>query len=263
MVPKCMGGSDHSDNLVKLLPEEHYIAHLLLAKIHPNVPGLWGAVAWMSTGHPKRSMNKVHGWVRRSIAAATAERSKKWHAENVHPMLGKKQTPETKKAISTAAKNYGVSVHQYDATSLEFLRSFKSLNEAAVAINRSPQTIYAACTKANRTAGGFKFSYVKSSVYPGTGTSTRARFTCSNKHKRGLVNRAPWEVLAARGRSDLLKIWALAPIISQLLKDGQDARISQDLKLNAHVVRKIKNKIKSGWDPATDERWVKYFSASA
>jgi len=33
IIPKCFGGLDTEDNLVKLYPREHYIAHLLLYKI--------------------------------------------------------------------------------------------------------------------------------------------------------------------------------------------------------------------------------------
>jgi hypothetical protein len=35
IVPKCMGGSDDSHNLVLLTPREHFIAHLLLYKDNP------------------------------------------------------------------------------------------------------------------------------------------------------------------------------------------------------------------------------------
>lgn len=34
IVPRCMGGSDEAENLVKLRPEDHFFAHLLLAKVH-------------------------------------------------------------------------------------------------------------------------------------------------------------------------------------------------------------------------------------
>ena len=36
IVPKCLGGSNKKENLVKLTPEEHYVAHQLLVKIYPN-----------------------------------------------------------------------------------------------------------------------------------------------------------------------------------------------------------------------------------
>jgi hypothetical protein len=36
VIPRCMDGMDDPTNLVELLPEEHRIAHLLLAKIYPH-----------------------------------------------------------------------------------------------------------------------------------------------------------------------------------------------------------------------------------
>ena len=67
IIPKCMGGSDESNNLVKLTPEEHYIAHQLLAKIHPKNNALAMAVLMMTVN---RSSNKLYGWVRRRHSEA-------------------------------------------------------------------------------------------------------------------------------------------------------------------------------------------------
>lgn len=67
IVPRCMGGDDNASNIVKLTPNEHYIAHLLLAKIHPTNLKLWSAVVMMKSGINGRS-NKVYGWIRRNHA---------------------------------------------------------------------------------------------------------------------------------------------------------------------------------------------------
>ena len=54
IIPRSFGGSDDADNLVRLTPEDHFFAHLLLAKIHGGkmssalacmllvAPGHWG-----------------------------------------------------------------------------------------------------------------------------------------------------------------------------------------------------------------------------
>lgn len=34
IIPRCLGGLDNDDNLIKLTAKEHYIAHMLLAKIY-------------------------------------------------------------------------------------------------------------------------------------------------------------------------------------------------------------------------------------
>lgn len=67
ILPRCLGGKDNKSNLVDLTPEEHYVAHQLLVKIHPNEPGLKIAAAMMI---PQRPSNKLYGWVRRNHAAA-------------------------------------------------------------------------------------------------------------------------------------------------------------------------------------------------
>lgn len=47
IIPKCLKGTNDKSNIVRLTAREHYIAHLLLAKIHKN-KGLDKAVALMS-----------------------------------------------------------------------------------------------------------------------------------------------------------------------------------------------------------------------
>jgi hypothetical protein len=36
IVPRCMGGADTQDNIVRLTAREHFICHLLLVEIHPR-----------------------------------------------------------------------------------------------------------------------------------------------------------------------------------------------------------------------------------
>ncbi|WCZ66232.1 homing endonuclease [Yersinia phage MHG19] len=66
IIPKCMGGSNDEYNLVRLTPEEHYLAHQLLIKIYPNNGKLVYAAKMMcvSTQYARRS-NKSYGWIRR------------------------------------------------------------------------------------------------------------------------------------------------------------------------------------------------------
>lgn len=47
IIPRCLNGTNCKSNIVRLTAREHYIAHLLLAKIHKN-KGLAKAVALMS-----------------------------------------------------------------------------------------------------------------------------------------------------------------------------------------------------------------------
>lgn len=48
VLPKALGGSDDSSNLVALTAKEHFLAHVLLAKIHGGI--MWQAVIVMKGG---------------------------------------------------------------------------------------------------------------------------------------------------------------------------------------------------------------------
>lgn len=65
IVPKCMGGTDKKSNIVKLSPEEHFFAHILLVKIYPETPGLILAVNRMCTGHTGKRNRVMYGWLKR------------------------------------------------------------------------------------------------------------------------------------------------------------------------------------------------------
>jgi hypothetical protein len=67
ILPRCMGGSDSEENLVKLTPEEHYLAHQLLVKIYPNNHALAKAAVMMI---PNRPSNKMYGWIKRRFSKA-------------------------------------------------------------------------------------------------------------------------------------------------------------------------------------------------
>lgn len=66
IVPKCLDGSDDKTNLIALTPEEHFLAHQLLVKIHPNENKLVYAAAMMTLhSSGKRINNKLYGWLKR------------------------------------------------------------------------------------------------------------------------------------------------------------------------------------------------------
>lgn len=56
IIPKCLGGNDDITNLVNLTAREHYLAHILLAKLHGGV--LWNAVNLM--GRLKKYSNRQY-----------------------------------------------------------------------------------------------------------------------------------------------------------------------------------------------------------
>ena len=60
IIPKCLGGTDIKDNIVKLTYKEHYLAHLLLAKwLGHKYDKLWCAVYLMAKTTKKQSYLNV------------------------------------------------------------------------------------------------------------------------------------------------------------------------------------------------------------
>ena len=72
IIPRCIGGGNSKDNLVKLTPEEHYLAHQLLTRMYPKSHGL--AIAVLRMTHSGKNVyrnNKLYGWVRRNASRAS------------------------------------------------------------------------------------------------------------------------------------------------------------------------------------------------
>ena len=76
IVPKAEGGSDDEDNLINLTAREHYIAHLLLAKIYDDYK-MFAAIHCMMNGCFKRKQFKYNS----RLFASSRERWARKHSE--------------------------------------------------------------------------------------------------------------------------------------------------------------------------------------
>ena len=122
VLPSCMGGGNEPENLVALTAEEHYVAHQLLVRIHPDIPGLVHAAVWMAK---QCTGNKAYGWLRQrhALAVSAARLGKQFSKEHLANMSaarrgrvlspehranmsatlrGRALSPETRAKISTA-----------------------------------------------------------------------------------------------------------------------------------------------------------------
>lgn len=115
VLPRCMGGDDSAENIVRLTPEEHYLAHQLLVRMYPEHQGLAWAAVCMTNGSARQSgrQNKLYGWLRRRFAAhlSRAHKGKIVSAETRAKMgaarRGKKRaqhSAETREKMSVASK---------------------------------------------------------------------------------------------------------------------------------------------------------------
>lgn len=72
ILPRAHAGDDTPTNLIRLTPEDHFFAHLLLAKIHGGE--MWAPIAFMVGGSRKdykpTQSRKRHGWATRALSKA-------------------------------------------------------------------------------------------------------------------------------------------------------------------------------------------------
>jgi len=113
IVPRALGGTDAANNLVRLTGREHFVAHVLLAKIHGGA--MWSAATLMKE-HAKSS--RVYAIARKGLAASLVGKPRPphviaamrsgvidkprpaQHCENIsRANTGKRHTAETKARI--------------------------------------------------------------------------------------------------------------------------------------------------------------------
>jgi hypothetical protein len=111
IIPRCMGGSDDPDNLVRLTPEEHYVAHQLLIKIYPDVHGLVYAAHMMtvSSKDTRDRNNKKYGWLKRKHSELMSKEMKGKFVGKNNPMYGRNHSEETKKKCGEPNKGRTIS----------------------------------------------------------------------------------------------------------------------------------------------------------
>lgn len=116
IIPKCIGGTNKKENLVDLTAEEHYIAHMLLAKIYSHVPPIINAAHMMACRN-----NKRYGWIMRKYSKIVSKRFKGIPKSKEQ----RKKQSEAKKLIleyngkiyngyNDLKENTGVSYHLYN-----------------------------------------------------------------------------------------------------------------------------------------------------
>jgi hypothetical protein len=111
VLPKCMGGGDEPENLVDLTAEEHFVAHQLLVKMHPENGRLaFALIALCMDRDGVRLNNKLFGWMRRRASKARSEATlgkarPAWIMEKMRiANKGRPLTPEHRAKVSAALR---------------------------------------------------------------------------------------------------------------------------------------------------------------
>lgn len=262
VIPKCIGGSDDPENLVKLTPEEHYTAHLLLCKIYPSEGKLLRAVLMMTVDSPSAPRrNKMYGWVKRKLAEHERIRMVKWHATHTHPMLGKKQSAKSRAKIKAGLDRLPrKNAHCYDPATGKFVKTFSSVREAAEWAGVNCQTIYSCIRQpGKRTAGTYFWSYEKKDDLGITCIVENGRPKITKGKK--ISNRTPRKLnfyyLDKSSNALTVRTWAAADKIFEFWKNPTSSTLSFSNKLNLRnlTVYQIMQKFSAGWNPTEDKEW--------
>lgn len=104
IIPKCMGGKDEDENYVLLTYREHIIAHKLLYRIYPDVPGnLISLYAMALTTNPNHKRERVPSLSSKYMAQLKEEYIQKFD-EISRKQLGKEVSEDIRRKISSSNK---------------------------------------------------------------------------------------------------------------------------------------------------------------
>ena len=177
ILPKCLGGSNDTSNLIRLSAREHFIAHWLLHRIYPNENKLSFAFKMM------KSMKTKHQFRYTPSSRAIAEALEASGAATSTPMkgvpksvdhvvkvahsnTGKKRTIETRelqrslKLGKPNGKSKGVYQFSLDGKLIAWHRTTVEAMRATGVLSSGIQF---ACQQKCRQAGGFCWEYGKPS----------------------------------------------------------------------------------------------------
>ena len=142
IIPRCMGGTDDSENITVLTYREHYIAHWLLCKIHANHVGINYAFLCMLRKQPtgKRLItSKIYDTIKRNYT-----QFKRWHSKIYNPGKSINSRLKAKERMSDLKRNpisvdpsknrtcQPIRVHFTDGTTKDYSYAKKFCNESGV-----------------------------------------------------------------------------------------------------------------------------------
>ena len=99
IIPKCMGGSNKKNNLVKLTAKQHYLAHWLLYKIYKtsSLVHAWHSMSRIGIGQNERLINsRLFEYCRKERSKILSENSE----GEKNNFYGKSHTDKTKTQLS-------------------------------------------------------------------------------------------------------------------------------------------------------------------
>lgn len=157
IIPKCMGGSNKTDNLIRLTIPEHLVAHILLFRENPNNHGLANAATGM--------MGKNEGF--RDYVATIVDNEEEFY-EIINALAKSREETRDYMATIMRDKNAGANNHQACAViCLETRETFATIRSASESVGL--KDISRALKSIALTAGGYLTNvWAAGNTYSGT-----------------------------------------------------------------------------------------------
>jgi len=135
IIPKSLGGSNDTDNLVNLTPKEHFVCHLLLTRMCTGKAkqkmffGLW-AMMNLCNNHQyrKKVKGRIYEQLRSEFVQHLSDATKGKRVGRVSPRKGVTLSQETKDKISmanTGKKTWNKGITHSDKTKAKLSASCK------------------------------------------------------------------------------------------------------------------------------------------
>lgn len=106
ILPRSLGGSDDTTNLISLTAKEHFICHHLLWKIHKNRE-MTKAFMLMTSAKRNGIKFRVTASTYQKLKEETSQRQREFMTGKVSPNKGKKISEETRIKMSESQKGHG------------------------------------------------------------------------------------------------------------------------------------------------------------
>lgn len=173
IIPKCLGGNNTPENIVKLTAREHFVAHWLLFRQNPYNNKLAWAFKMMckiknNTQSRYIPSSRAYEEAKQAAALASSDllkgvpKSEDHKKKSGEGNKGKKRTEETKALLSSlkkgkqSARAKGVFQLNTDGSIVSWFRTTKDAEESTGIVSTSIQS---ACKGRYKQAGGFLWRY--------------------------------------------------------------------------------------------------------
>ena len=146
IIPRSEGGSNSKDNLVRLTPKEHFVAHKLLFLDNPNSIERISTM-WLMSNEHKIQSGRVYEQVRKSFLTKVMGRPKTQQHKNKisQAHLGKPKSKEHVENMKASLPDRNGKMNPNYGKGKSIIGDgveYKNAIEAALATNTSPQNIF-------------------------------------------------------------------------------------------------------------------------